>query len=161
MKKLTAIVICLVLTVSLVGCDLNPLINLLKGRYKSADEELSGTLLEDGTTLYYSKKVSDDALVSISDESGTVFIDNDDIHRVEAKFSELNGYHIQIKLTTDGAASFFEATKQNIGKKLNISVDGTVLSSPTVYDEIETDEFIIANNQSDKELLELFDALTK
>ncbi len=161
MKKLTAVLICLILAITLVGCDLNPFINLLKGKYKTDDKELSGTLLEDGTTLYYSKKVSDEALISISDETGTVWIDNDDIHRVEAKFSELNGYHILIKLTTDGAASFFEATKQNIGKKLDITVDGTVLSSPTVYDEIETDEFIIANNQSDKELFELFDALTE
>ena len=58
MKKLSVVLLCVVVVLCFSGCDLNPLVNILNGNAAKAESHVEGTVLEDGTTLYYQDKVN-------------------------------------------------------------------------------------------------------
>ncbi len=160
MKKLSAVLFCVVVVLCFSGCDLNPLVNILNGNAAKVESYVEGTVLEDGTTLYYQDKVSDAVSIEFKDENGKVWLDNADIVKVSAKFDDIYRYYIELELTENGSTKFSEATKENIGKTITISADGVAISSPTVEAEITTKTAIISNIIGQQELFDLFNTLT-
>lgn len=53
---------------------------------------------------------------------------------------------VQLKLKSDGATKFAEATSKNIGKVISIYMDDNVVSAPTVNEAIPNGEAIIQGN---------------
>lgn len=161
MRKII-IVCCIFLTILLSGCDLNPIVNKLNGNdtSKSQNQE-QGTKLADGSMLYKESTLSDNTVVEFKDEKGNILIDNSDIVKVYAKFSEDSNYYIEFEFTENGKSKFKVATEENIGKIITISANNEVLSSPTIPAAIESSSIIVVNNQSYNELIALFDKITK
>ena len=161
MRKII-IVCCIFLTILLSGCDLNPIVNNLNGNdtSKSQNQE-QGTKLADGSMLYKESTLSDNTVVEFKDEKGNILIDNSDIVKVYAKFSEDSNYYIEFEFTENGQSKFKTATEENIGKVITITANDEPLSSPTIPSVIDSSGVIVANNQSYDELIALFDKITK
>ena len=100
-------------------------------------------------------------VVEFKDDKGNVLIENSDIVKVYAKFSEDSNYYIEFEFTENGQSKFKTATEENIGKIITISANNEVLSSPTIPATIESSNIIVVNNQSYNELIALFDKITK
>ena len=120
-----------------------------------------GTKLPDGSILYKESTLSKNTVVEFKDDKGNVLIDNSDIVKVYAKFSEDSNYYIEFEFTENGKSKFKVATEENIGKIITISANNEVLSSPTIPAAIESSSIIVVNNQSYNELIALFDKITK
>lgn len=161
MKKI-AIICCVILIVTLTGCDLNPIVNKLNGNENSkVQSEEQGKELPDGTVLYKESVISKNTVVEFKDDKENELIDNNDIVKVYAKFSEYNNYYIEFEFTASGQTKFANATKENVGKTITISANNEILSSPTIQYPIDSGNVVVANNQSYDELITLFDKITK
>lgn len=161
MRKII-IVCCVFLMILLSGCDLNPIVNKLNGNdtSKSQNQE-QGTKLADGSILYKESTLSNNTVVEFKDAKGNILIDNSDIVKVYAKFSEDSNYYIEFEFTEKGKSKFKVATEENIGEIITISANNEVLSTPTILSVIDSSSVIVANNQSFDELIALFDKITK
>lgn len=62
---------------------------------------------------------------------------------------------IAIELTANGRKAFAELTRQNIGKRLAIVVDGKLLTAPIIRSEIPGGSAMITGNFSDQEAKDL------
>lgn len=158
MKKFVFLITIILLILSLSACDLNPMVNKINGNEASAKEkqEEEYTVLDDGTFLYKQSKVSAANKIQFKDEIGNVLLDSTDILFISAKRSDYNGYYIELEFTEDGTIAFANATRNNKGKTISIVLNGEVLLSPTVYDEITDGKVIIANHNSYEELISFF-----
>ena len=146
MKKII-IISCVFLIILLSGCNLNPIVNQLNGN--------------DGSILYKEATLSKNTVVEFKDDKGNVLIENSDIVKVYAKFSEDSNYYIEFEFTENGQSKFKTATEENIGKVITITANDEPLSSPTIPSVIDSSGVIVANNQSYDELIALFDKITK
>ena len=161
MKKII-IVFCIFMMIILSGCDLNPIVNKLNGNdsSKSQNQE-QGKELPDGSIFYKESTLSKNTVVEFKDDKGNVLIENSDIVKVYAKFSEDSNYYIEFEFTENGQSKFKTATEENIGKVITILANNEPLSSPTIPSVIDSSSVIVANNQSYDELIALFDKITK
>ena len=161
MKKII-IISCVFLIILLSGCNLNPIVNQLNGNdsSKSQNQE-QGKELPDGSILYKEATLSKNTVVEFKDDRGNVLIENSDIIKVYAKFSEDSNYYIEFEFTENGQSKFKTATEENIGKVITITANDEPLSSPTIPSVIDSSGVIVANNQSYDELIALFDKITK
>lgn len=161
MKKII-IVFCIFMMIILSGCDLNPIVNKLNGNdsSKSQNQE-QGKELPDGSIFYKESTLSKNTVVEFKDDKGNVLIDNSDIVKVYAKFSEDSNYYIEFEFTENGRSKFKTATEENIGKVITITANYELLSSPIIPSVIDSSSVIVANNQSYDELIALFDKITK
>ncbi len=66
------------------------------------------------------------------------------IENVEVVDSQM-GAVLQIKLNEEGSKILAKITTENIGKEVPISIDGKVISSPTVQNPITTGDFVLSN----------------
>jgi preprotein translocase subunit SecD len=82
-----------------------------------------------------------------------------DTARVE--FDQTTGMPlVSLKFNDDGAKLFAEITRSNIGKRLAIFLDGVVISSPTIQQEITGGEAVISGTFNLKEAKELAGSLS-
>lgn len=117
------------------------------------------TELADKVRLYKRSPVSAACRIQIKDEANTVLLDASDIMLVSAKWSEQNGYYIQLDFTTEGSVAFANATRENIGKKLSIVLDDRVLMAPVIVSEITDGSVIIPGYNDYDALISFFDML--
>jgi preprotein translocase subunit SecD len=121
----------------------------------------TGTVLQDGTVLYEQGMLSENAVVELKDENDNVLLENRHIMKVFAKYSDMNDYFIELELTEEGRTLFETATTDNIGKVIDIVVDGKVVSSPMVQDTITNCYVVVSSFENYDELMELFKTLTR
>lgn len=104
--------------------------------------------------------LSADVLVEFIDESGKVWLENRHIHSVSLMPSEEENY-IFFNLTEEGSQAFAAATEVNIGKVLEVRVDGEVVVAPTVNAKIEDTVFWLSMGDDYDGCVALFNQLTK
>ena len=164
MKKFGVIILAFLLVLTVTACDLNPIVNKLNGNKAAAEEKAEKekyTVLEDGSYLYKQSAVSGNNKIQFKDEADNILLDSSEIKFVSAKWSEFNGYYIQLEFTEDGTVDFANATKENLGKKIHIVSGEKILSSPTVYEEITDGVVVIANVENFDLLISFFNELVE
>ena len=148
MKKIFALFLSAIFLLALYGCSSNNV----------ADNSSEIQSNQDGSITYQEGTLSDDALFEIKDDCGKVWLDNQDVTKVYAK--SIDGkYYIVFECTQEGGAKFSQATKQNIGKTLDISIDGVVIVSAKVYAQITNGDVMITAIDYD-EMMAKFKKLT-
>jgi len=83
-----------------------------------------------------------------------VLIDQTALKSVTAGSTNIQGYQmIDFSLTPEGRKQFAEITRQNIGKRLAIVIDGKLVSAPRINSEINSGdgEMEISGNLSEQE----------
>ncbi len=86
------------------------------------------------------------AKLEFRDEDGNVLLSGDDVKGAEVVFSDRSGRtlpEVSLKLSPEGVKKFAEATRANIGRKLVIYLDQSVISDPTVPQAIEDGNAVI------------------
>lgn len=164
MKRILFLIAIIIILLSLSACDLNPIINKINGNEASAkaeSEEQKYKMLADGTRLYKKSNVSAESEIQFKDEDGNILLDASDILFVSAKWSVYNGYYIELEFTEEGTTDFANATRENIGKKINVAFGEQILSSPTVNEEITVGRAILGNYQGHDELMIIFNKFVK
>ena len=84
------------------------------------------------------------------DESGNTILTGDQVASAKAAIQEKNGqksYVVSLTFTGEGAKTFADATAKNIGKRIGIIYDGSMVSYPTVNSAITGGECYIDGMQ--------------
>ena len=84
------------------------------------------------------------------DESGNTSLTGDQVASAKAAIQEKNGqksYVVSLTFTEEGAKTFADATAKNIGKRIGIIYDGSMVSYPTVNSAITGGECYIDGMQ--------------
>ena len=79
------------------------------------------------------------AVMRFYDEEYNVLLTSDDVARVASANQSSGGtpsYGLAIEFTNAGSTKFANATRDNIGKAIYVSIDGTTLAAPSVQEEI-------------------------
>lgn len=77
------------------------------------------------------------AQLSFCDETGNVLVEGKNVSDASAVVDSQTGqYVISLRFNDEGSNQFFEATQNNVGKRIVIVMDDTVLSAPTVNQAI-------------------------
>ena len=84
------------------------------------------------------------------DEDGNTILTGDQVASAKAAIQEKNGqksYVVSLTFTEEGAKTFADATAKNIGKRIGIIYDGSMVSYPTVNSAITGGECYIDGMQ--------------
>ncbi len=84
------------------------------------------------------------------DKSGNTILTGDQVASAKAAIQEKNGqksYVVSLTFTEEGAKTFADATAKNIGKRIGIIYDGSMVSYPTVNSAITGGECYIDGMQ--------------
>ncbi len=93
-----------------------------------------------------SKFIGSPAKLEFVDPNGEVILEGKDIETARRSVGEGNMPVVAFKLTDEGARKFGEATTKFLGQTISITLDGTVISAPTVNSAIMGGEGIIEGN---------------
>jgi preprotein translocase subunit SecD len=114
---------------------------------------------KDTEQLTYQQKPrneTDKPLDQILNVQKKVLIDQSAIEFASASTNSIgHRWDIVFKLNPDGKKRFAEVTRENIGKRLAIIVDGKVLTAPTILDEISVGSGQITGSYTEKEAKEI------
>ena len=67
----------------------------------------------------------------------------------------------KLEFTEEGTTDFANATRENIGKKINVAFGEQILTSPTVNEEITDGRATFCNYQGYDELMIIFNKFVK
>lgn len=143
MKKLLCIIIiCILAVTGLAGCK---------------------DVIDEGSGEYYileltENKISDEKEFAITDEKGTVWLENTDVDKVLVVFEKSKNRYLELRLTDDGAKKFKKALKKNKDGVLSITLGGEVLASPVMADDAEENSVIVTGEYED--VISWFNSLT-
>lgn len=92
------------------------------------------------------KELGETALLTFRENtSGPVILEGKDVEKAEAGINpENNEYIVSLKLTSEGAKLFADATGRLVGQKISIWMDDTMISAPNVNQQIPSGEAIIS-----------------
>lgn len=98
--------------------------------------------------------------IQFTDESGNVVLDGSDIETAQAvtqtnSLTGMNQNVVKLSLNSKGAAKFAEATAANVGKRIAIVYDGSVISAPVVETAITDGTAVISGQETYEESEEL------
>lgn len=160
MKKIFLLITVIIALLAVSACEQNPDVDKSPANTSSVTaEDENYTVLSDGSRLYKKSGISNESKVQFKDEDGNVLLDSSDILTVSAKWSELCDYYLELEFTQEGSESFASATRENIGKNINVVLGEQVLSSSMVNAEITGGKAIISSNISYDELISLFNKI--
>ena len=97
------------------------------------------------------------ALLEFADMHGNVLLDSSHIARAEFAYQE--GYIVALTFTDEGRELFTEATMNNIGRPINISLDGELITAPIVQAIIADGNAIIGGNLTEAVARRLADTI--
>lgn len=140
MKRFLCILICLLLSMTFVAC----------GEKDTASDEFRILELAE-------KQLLSDIDFKVVDNEGTVWLENQDIEKVLVTYQKDKNRYLELRLTKDGIKNFKEALK-NKDTVLSITVDGEVLTSPVILDDIEENSAIVLGEYED--VMKWFNAIT-
>lgn len=89
--------------------------------------------------------------LTFKDENGNVLLTGNDVKDATAVLTNEGKAIIQLKFTPEGTQKFAEATKNNLNKTIEISMDDQVLTKPVVNTEITEGEAVIEGSRSFEE----------
>ncbi|MGL4393403.1 MAG: protein translocase subunit SecD [Fusobacteriaceae bacterium] len=97
------------------------------------------------TALMEFKIVKDDGTL------GETLLTGSALKKAGVSYGELGNPQIQFEMTAEGAQKFAEITRNNIGKKLAITLDGTIQTAPTIEGEIPSGSGVIKGSYTVEE----------
>ena len=88
--------------------------------------------------------------IFFKDANGNVLLDNTDITNAKEKFYKNNGgqYVIELTFNEKGSNNLAKVTKTLIGQQVNVYVNDTLISSPTIVAQITDGDVIITGDFS-------------
>lgn len=89
--------------------------------------------------------------LTFKDENGNVLLTGNDVKDATAVLTSEGKAIIKLKFTPEGTQKFAEATKNNLNKIIEISMDDQVLTKPVVNAEITEGEAVIEGSRSFEE----------
>lgn len=89
--------------------------------------------------------------LTFKDENGNVLLTGNDVKDATAVLTSEGKAIIKLKFTPEGTQKFAEATKNNLNKTIEISMDDQVLTKPVVNAEITEGEAVIEGSRSFEE----------
>lgn len=89
--------------------------------------------------------------LTFKDENGNVLLTGNDVKDATAVLTNEGKAIIQLKFTPEGTQKFAEATKNNLNKTIEISMDDQVLTKPVVNTEITEGEAVIEGSRNFEE----------
>lgn len=93
-------------------------------------------------------ELGETALLTFKDPDGTVVLEGSDVSKSYASISQDDGsYIVVLELKDTGTTKFSEATGRLKGQKISIYMDDTLISDPTVNDQITNGNAIITNQK--------------
>lgn len=97
------------------------------------------------------KTLTSTGQLNFKDEDGNVLLTGNDVENATAILTNDGRAIIQLKFTSEGTAKFAEATRNNLNKTIEISMDDEVLTRPVVNAEITQGEAVIEGSRSFEE----------
>lgn len=136
-KALAVLLACLSILLMLAGCSLLP------------------------TDTVTDLALSEDIKVEFRDESGEVWLNNRHIQTVSLQILPESSNCILFTLTDTGGQALARATEANIGNVIEVWIDGEVVASPTVQEEIEDTVFLMSLGEDYDKCVALFEKMTE
>lgn len=97
------------------------------------------------------KTLTSTGQLNFKDSEGNVLLTGSDVKNANAVLTQEGKAIIQLKFTPEGTKKFADATRNNLGKTIEISMDDQVLTNPVVNAEINEGEAIIEGTRSFEE----------
>lgn len=97
------------------------------------------------------KTLTSTGQLNFKDEQGNILLTGNDVKNATAVLTNEGKAIIQLKFTPEGTQKFAEATKNNLNKIIEISMDDQVLTRPVVNTEITEGEAVIEGSRSFEE----------
>ena len=97
------------------------------------------------------KTLTSTGQLNFKDENGNVLLTGSDVEHANAVLTNDGKVLIQLKFNAEGTQKFAEATRNNIKKTIEISMDDQVLTKPVVNAEITQGEAVIEGSKSFEE----------
>lgn len=135
MKKLLCFIICILTALFCVGCK------------KNSESEIV-SIAEMGIDLI-TKDICDSYEFTIVDDNGTVWVEHQDMKEAGIVYKEGQNRYLEIRFTQSGAKKFRDAIKETQDGTLSLMMDGEVLASPILANEIIADYAKITGPYSD------------
>lgn len=91
-------------------------------------------------------ELGETAKLTFRDESGNILVEGKDVTKsIVEKNSQTSQYEVSLTFNDEGTTKFAEATKNNVGKKIGIYMDDTLIKAPVVEDAIYSGRASISN----------------
>ena len=97
------------------------------------------------------KTLTSTGQLNFKDSEGNVLLTGSNVKNANAVLTQEGKAIIQLKFTPEGTKKFADATRNNLGKTIEISMDDQVLTNPVVNAEINEGEAIIEGTRSFEE----------
>ena len=97
------------------------------------------------------KTLTSTGQLNFKDSEGNVLLTGSDVKNANAVLTREGKAIIQLKFTPDGTKKFADATRNNLGKVIEISMDDQVLTNPVVNTEITEGEAVIEGTRTFEE----------
>jgi len=91
------------------------------------------------------------ALLEFQDESGTTVMTGKDLKDAKAEIGQNKTSVVALEFSPEGTKLFGDLTTKNVGKRISILLDKTVLTSPVVNEPIPSGKAIITGSKSIEE----------
>jgi len=95
-------------------------------------------------------KIGRKAILTFQDENGNILLTRLDI-REASSFDYDSQFYVGLNFNEQGARTFEEVTRNNIGKHIYIYLDDELITAPIVGSAITNGECIISGNYSKEE----------
>ncbi len=97
------------------------------------------------------KTLTSTGQLNFKDSAGNVLLTGSDVKEASAVLTNEGKAIIQLKFNAEGTKKFAEATKNNLGKTIEITMDDQVLTNPVVNAQISEGEAIIEGTRTFEE----------
>lgn len=105
-------------------------------------------------------ELGETAQLTFRDANGTVLLEGKHIKKAEGQYVESTGQHIvALELTDEGAVAFEEATGMLVGQQMPIYMDETMISNPTVNEQISGGKATITGMENAEQAKDLADKI--
>lgn len=105
-------------------------------------------------------ELGETAKLTFQDENHNVLVEGKDVSDSRVVQDKNNRqFEVGLQFDKTGAKVFADATKDNVGKKIGIYMDDTLISNPVVQQEIDGGEAVINGMQSQEEAKALSDKI--
>ena len=97
------------------------------------------------------KTLTSTGLLTFKDENDNVLLTGNDVKNANAVLTNEGKAIIQLEFNEEGREKFAEATRNNLNKRIKISMDDEVLTNPVVNSEITGGEAVIEGSRNFEE----------
>ena len=95
------------------------------------------------------------AVLQFKDEEGRVALTGEDLKNAQERVGENRSPVVALDFTTQGAEKFSQLTSDNIGRRIGIYLDGSLLTNPVVNERIDGGSAVITGQKNLEEAKDL------